>query len=100
MAIPAYGYDAALPTDDSAELQIAARTGQEVYNYIIAWCATKDVLLSIDGGTSYQIPVGAGLAPMRVDVGRRQGAIYGKNAVAGQDAITLYVIIGYDPSKG
>lgn len=99
MSMPAYGVDEAAETDDTYAEVIAARTGNEVYNYAIAWCSTKDALISLDAGTTDHFPVKADQAPMRVDFDRRSKAVHGKNLKATEDYTYLYVIIGYDPAK-
>ena len=92
MSLPAYGTDAA--GANAYASVVAARTGEEYYDYLIAWCTTKSAILSLDGGTTDHAVVLAGQAPMKVSFDQRQGAIQAKNLVTDNNYAALYVIIG------
>lgn len=92
---PIYGLDAA-GQDAYAEIIASPRgSGDEEnkeYNNIYVWCATKDAILSLDGGTTDNVYVGAGKEPMKIEGVKITQAIQAKNAAAGQNYATLVVI--------
>ena len=94
MALPCYGYDAV--GENTYVTVIAARTAPEAFNWIYAVCATKDAILSLNGGTTDHLHIPAGVYIGPLPVGRHKGAVTAKNAVAGQNYTALYVTIGFD----
>ena len=93
MTLPAYGIDATANLDDTYYEVIAARSGEERYNVVIASVATNDALLSLDGGTTAHIFLTAGQAPLKVPCPLTQGAVHAKNAAATADYTALNVTI-------
>lgn len=93
---PIYGKDAT-GANTYAEIIASPRAAGEYenkeYNNLIAFCATKDAIISIDGGTTDNIYVGAGLAPIKLTGLNITQAIKGKNGVTDQNYANLVIIV-------
>lgn len=99
MALPTFGTDAT--GEDTYVVVIAARTAQtDAYNHIIAWCTTKDAILSLDGGDTDHIHLLADAAPIRIDFALKTGAVHAKNFDAGQNYGAVWANISRDWGHG
>jgi len=88
--MPTYGTDAA-GADTYVEV-LAAPAGNRRYTSVRLWCATKDAIVSLDGGTTDHVFLVAGVPIQLEGVGPITGAIQAKNAVSGQNYATLYAM--------
>ena len=94
---PIYGVDAT-GADAYVGLIAAPRTAgdneeNKEYTNIILFCTTKDAIVSLDGGTTDNIYVGAGLAPIHLRGLHITQAVQGKNGVSGQNYANLVAIV-------
>lgn len=85
---PTSGADA-VGADTYVEVIAAPAGNRGPYTHLIVSCATKDAIISLDGGTTDHIQVSAGVLPMRLDGLSIRGAIQAKNAAAGENYATL-----------
>ena len=89
--LPTLGTDAA--GADAYAAVIAAPTAPKVYRNLVAVCATQNAILSLDAGTTDQVFVVAGAAPVRFDGLWITKAIHAKNATGGSNYANLAVMV-------
>ena len=95
MGLPTYGTDAT--GEDTYAAVVAAPSGLDSYNYIVAWCSTKSAIVSLDAGTTGHIYLLCDKDPQTFHFSPIKSAIHAKNATAGQNYANIYIIAGYMP---
>jgi len=92
---PTYGTDATGQNAYASVIASPRGEGDEEnkeYTHLLIWCATKDAIISLDGGNNNHIYVPAGKEPMRIDDVQVTQAIMAKNATTDQNYANLVVI--------